>query len=323
MKVSAGVPRSKASAVHQPHPTPQHPPGSLTFRFSLWSTACSTNKPYAIGPGNPRCISDALEDSHNVPRPCDAKRNREQCPTDRRSAKAEARDPVIDRVGAGAPAREVITNTIIHSTKRDAQIRAQAAAVASAAPTAALRLNDPPALPTTTAMASTFSTTVSRSARCAPAPAACVHLRPSVVLTCPWSPPHAHASPCNDLLTTQCAPSGCASLCADDVTYLAVARSRRDRACRMRLGTAQCRSNAPGIAPARFSFAEKPSSYPHPIPDPDPSTATLSIPLPYHIYTMAPTLARPLPQFAHTFNPFPSQCAHEHLLPLSLDFTTL
>ena len=34
----------------------------------------------------------------------------------------------------------------------------------------------------------------------------------------------------------------------------------------MRLGTAQRRSNAPGIAPARLSLAEKPSFYPHPIP---------------------------------------------------------
>eukprot|EP00966_Prymnesium_polylepis_P332487 7387984-Prymnesium_polylepis.1 len=32
----------------------------------------------------------------------------------------------------------------------------------------------------------------------------------------------------------------------------------------MRLGTAQCHSNAPGIAPVRLSYAEKPSSYPHP-----------------------------------------------------------
>ena len=37
---------------------------------------------------------------------------------------------------------------------------------------------------------------------------------------------------------------------------------------RTRLGTASCRLNAPGIAPARLSFAEKPSSYTHPIPTP-------------------------------------------------------
>ena len=40
---------------------------------------------------------------------------------------------------------------------------------------------------------------------------------------------------------------------------------RPRRACRMRLGTAQCHSNAPRIAPVRLSFVEKPSSYPHPI----------------------------------------------------------
>ena len=41
-------------------------------------------------------------------------------------------------------------------------------------------------------------------------------------------------------------------------------RHRHRRACRMRLSTAQCHSNAPRIAPIRLSYAEKPSSYPHP-----------------------------------------------------------
>ena len=51
---------------------------------------------------------------------------------------------------------------------------------------------------------------------------------------------------------------------------------------RMRLGTAQRRSNAPGIAPARLSLAEKPSSYPRAILTP--RRASLPIPLLQHIY---------------------------------------
>jgi len=50
----------------------------------------------------------------------------------------------------------------------------------------------------------------SRSARCAPAPCACAHLRPSAVRMHPLSPPPAHASPCAPLLTASRAPSCCA-----------------------------------------------------------------------------------------------------------------
>ena len=60
-----------------------------------------------------------------------------------------------------------------------------------------------------------------------------------------------------------------------------------------------------------------------PSPRPDPSAAALLIPLPYHIYTIATSLTRPLPLHAHISDPFPSQRALDHLLTLSFDFTTL
>ena len=59
-----------------------------------------------------RCKTDALEDAHIVPRPRTRRIDTDKCPTDSLPAKAEARDRVIDRVGAGAPVRVVITNTI-------------------------------------------------------------------------------------------------------------------------------------------------------------------------------------------------------------------
>ena len=52
----------------------------------------------------------------------------------------------------------------------------------------------------------------------------------------------------------------------------------------MRSGAAQCRSNAPKIAPVRLSHGEQPSSYPHPIPTL--GGRRLRIPLPYHIYVL-------------------------------------
>ena len=49
--------------------------------------------------------------------------------------------------------------------------------------------------------------------------------------------------------------------------HLLPLRRRQDRLTRrMRSGTAQCRPNAPRIAPARLSHGEQPSTYPHPIP---------------------------------------------------------
>ena len=59
-------------------------------------------------------------------------------------------------------------------------------------------------------------------------------------------------------------------------------RRQHRRSRRTRLGTAQCASNAPGIATARLSLAEKPSSDPRAILTP--WRASLPIPLLHHIY---------------------------------------
>ena len=67
--------------------------------------------------------------------------------------------------------------------------------------------------------------------------------------------------------------------------HLLPLRRRQDRLTRrMRSGTAQCRPNAPRIAPVRLSHGEQPSSYPHPIPTL--GGRRLLIPLPYHIYVL-------------------------------------
>ena len=67
--------------------------------------------------------------------------------------------------------------------------------------------------------------------------------------------------------------------------HLLPLRRRQDRLTRrMRSGTAQCRPNAPRIAPVRLSHGEQPSSYPHPIPTL--GGRRLLIPLPDHIYVL-------------------------------------
>ena len=88
------------------------------------------------------------------------------------------------------------------------------------------------------------------------------------------------------------------------------------RASCMRLGTAQCRSNAPGITPTRLSFAEKPSSDPHPIltprqpPSRYPSYTTCTS---YHTLSFARSLcmsistvhSRPIAPLDHLLPPTP------------------
>ena len=68
------------------------------------------------------------------------------------------------------------------------------------------------------------------------------------------------------MLASDAAPTRLAQAKRELLDLLERRQDRRSRC--TRLGTAYCRSNAPGIAPARLSFAEKPSSYTHPIPTP-------------------------------------------------------
>ena len=66
-----------------------------------------------------------------------------------------------------------------------AAVVAAVVVAAAATLTTAFPLTGLPALPTTTAMALTFSTTTSRSARYVRSPFACAYLRPIAVLTRP------------------------------------------------------------------------------------------------------------------------------------------